>query len=352
LNRALIKDYLVFCCKRGPVRVDLLSTILVWAGIAAFLMITGIRRPQVTTLIVCEALGISLFLARRILFFLFKPEAILSLISTVIAALAVGLSVGYYFAGLVVLHVHSAVLKPNFFHLTAFFVIYVSAVTFVFYSKYRLAASMEAIQQERIKRISIEKEALEGSLRLLQAQVEPHFLFNTLSNVLSLIDTDPTKGKSMLADLIHYLRTSLSRTLPAVTTLGQETDIVTAYLNIQKIRMDERLRFAIRLPEGLRQFPLPPMLLLPLVENAIKHGLEPRTEGGEISINASTHDDVVRIEVADTGKGFSSCNEAGVGIGNVRERIRLLYGAKGRLILEENGPHGIKAIIEVPGHGL
>jgi sensor histidine kinase YesM len=204
------------------------------------------------------------------------------------------------------------------------------------------------IQQERIKRLSSEKEALEANLRLLQAQIEPHFLFNTLSNVLSLIDTNPTNGKSMLVDLIHYLRTSLSRTFPDPITLDQEMDMIKAYLNIQKIRMGERLHFKIELPDGVQKYPFPPMLLQPLVENAVKHGLEPKMEGGEITIKALEKDDLMRIEVMDTGLGLSSFQKVGVGIGNVRERIKLLYGEKGRLILEENEPSGVRAIIEVP----
>jgi sensor histidine kinase YesM len=204
------------------------------------------------------------------------------------------------------------------------------------------------IQQERIKRLSSEKEALEANLRLLQAQIEPHFLFNTLSNVLSLIDTDPTDGKSMLLDLIHYLRTSLSRTFPDTITLDQEMDMIKAYLNIQKIRMGERLQFTIELSEAARQHPFPPMLLQPLVENAVKHGLEPKMEGGEIMIKAAEENDLIRIEVTDTGNGFSSFHNTGVGIGNVRERIKLLYGEKGRFIIEENKPNGVRAIIEVP----
>jgi sensor histidine kinase YesM len=212
--------------------------------------------------------------------------------------------------------------------------------------------SEEEIQQERIKRLSIEKEALETNLRLLQAQIEPHFLFNTLSNILSLIDTDPTNGKSMLVDLIHYLRTSLSRTFPDPITLDQEIDMIKAYLNIQKIRMGERLHFKIELSDAVRKYPFPPMLLQPLVENAVKHGLEPKMEGGAIMIKVGEEDEVIRIEISDDGQGFSSFNKTGVGIGNVRERIRLLYGEKGRLILEENKPNGVRAIIEVPKHDL
>ena len=227
-----------------------------------------------------------------------------------------------------------------------------SAVSYFFYAKSRLRASKEVIQQERIKRLSSEKEALEANLRLLQAQIEPHFLFNTLSNILSLIDTDPADGKSMLVDLIHYLRTSLSRTFPDPITLDQEIDMIKAYLNIQKIRMGERLHFKIELPDAVRQHPFPPMLLQPLVENAVKHGLEPKMEGGEIMIKVGEEDEVIRIEISDDGQGFSSFNKTGVGIGNVRERIKLLYGGKGRLIVEENKPNGVRAVIEVPKHDV
>lgn len=225
-------------------------------------------------------------------------------------------------------------------------------VFYVFFSKDRLRVTKALIQQERITRLSSEKEALEATLRLLQAQIEPHFLFNTLSNVLSLIDTDPARGKAMLSDLIHYLRTSLSRTLPATTTLDQEMDMCRTYLNIQKVRMGERLRFEIDLPEALRQHPFPPMLIQPLVENAVKHGLEPKVEGGTILVEAAEAGGYVSITVADTGDGISAYEQGGIGIGNVRERLRLLFGDKGRLILEEHKPHGVKAIIEVPRDGL
>jgi LytS/YehU family sensor histidine kinase len=129
-------------------------------------------------------------------------------------------------------------------------------------------------------------------------------------------------------------------------------NIIKAYLNIQKVRMGERLRFSIELPDALREHPFPPMLLQPLVENAVKHGLEPAIEGGEITIKVVEENGLIRIEVQDTGNGFSSYDTTGVGITNVRERIRLLYGDKGRLILEANDPHGVKAIIEVPKHGV
>lgn len=348
LNREVVRNYLMFCCTRGPILIDLCFTIIIWAGIAAFLMVTGLRKPHVGTFIVCECIGISLFAARRILFFLFKPHRTMPLLFTLMGALAIGLPAGYQAAGLIFRQVFSSVVKSNPLQMIVFFTVYAAAATFVFYSKYRLEASRELAQQEKIKRLSVEKEAVEGRLRLLQAQIEPHFLFNTLSNILSLIDTDPGKGKSMLGNLIQYLRTSLSRTSPAVTTLGQEVDIIKAYLDIQKIRMSERLDYTFEVPEQLLRYPLPPMLLQPLVENAVKHGVEPMIEGGEIAIRASLNSEAMRVEISDTGKGFSPSHEPGIGIGNVKERIKLLYGERGCLTLKENESHGVTAIVELP----
>ena len=290
-----------------------------------------------------------------LLLWLFKPEKALSLAFIVITGIAGGTLIGLHLGPFVLRHFFSVVVKgpeKSLLQAIVLCIAFGSVISYFFYTKSRLSVSREVIQQERIKRLSSEKEALEAKLRLLQAQIEPHFLFNTLSNVLSLIDRDPAKGKFMLRDLIRYLRTSLSRTLPDKTTLDQEMEIIRAYLNIQKIRMGERLRFTIELPDTARLHPFPPMLLQPLVENALKHGLEPQMEGGEIIIKVTEEGDLTRIEVTDTGLGFSSFHKTGVGIANVRERIQLLYGEKGRLLLEENKPHGVRAVIEVPKDGV
>lgn len=225
-----------------------------------------------------------------------------------------------------------------------------AAGTYFFITRKRLKLRGESLEQEKIKRAEVEKEALEAKFRILQAQIEPHFLFNTLSNVVSLIDTDPARGKAMLLDLTRYLRTSLARTMPEKTTLNQEMQMISAYLNIQKIRMGERLNFSIEISEDTRHLPLPPMLLQPLVENAVKHGLEPKIDGGKITIRASRNQDMLKIDVTDTGLGLTSFNSGGVGLQNVRERIGLLYGHQGRFTLLENAPSGVQATIEVPIH--
>jgi len=229
-------------------------------------------------------------------------------------------------------------------------VMFGSIITYFFSSREQIAESQAQAQEEKIKRLTSEKKAAEANLKLLQAQIEPHFLFNTLSNALSLLDTDPKKGKSMLVDFIQYLRASLSKIREQKATLGQEMEMIQAYLNIFKVRMGDRLHYKIDLPEKLKANTFPPMLIQPLVENAIKHGLEPKVDGGEIFISGEVKDGLFRLEVVDTGDGFKGDKNFGMGLSNIRERLQTLYGNSGRLILKENEPSGLKATIEVP-HG-
>ncbi len=266
-------------------------------------------------------------------------------------ALVVGTMIGSY-SGLVLSGLSSSELfeKHGFLQLLFLGVIFGSIIAYFFSSREQIAESQARIQEEKIKRLTSEKKAAEANLKLLQAQIEPHFLFNTLSNVLSLLDTNPQKGKSMLVDFIQYLRASLSKMRDEQATLGQEMEMIRAYLSIFKVRMGDRLNYKINLPKQLEAISFPPMLIQPLVENAIKHGLEPRVEGGEIRINGIEKDGVLRLEVVDTGSGFLEERESGMGLSNIQERLQSMYGNSGRLILEENQPHGLKAAIEVP-HG-
>ena len=335
---------------------DFVYTIIISTVIAAFLTVTGITTKSfLVNFVMSQSFGIPICSTILFLLWMLKPNKISSFAILFIIGIGGGTLIGLQMGPFVLLQIFSVALEQpekGLLQTLILAITFGSVASYFFYSRARLKISEEETQQEKIKRLSSEKEALEANLRMLQAQIEPHFLFNTLSNILSLIDTNPANGKSMLVDLIHYLRTSLSRTFPDQITLDREIDKIKAYLNIQKIRMGERLHFRIELPEALREHPFPPMLLQPLVENAVKHGLEPKMEGGEIMIQAAQEDDLIRIEVRDTGLGFSSFPGGGVGIGNVKERIRLLYGGKGRLILEENKPNGVRAIVEVPKHDV
>jgi sensor histidine kinase YesM len=188
----------------------------------------------------------------------------------------------------------------------------------------------------------------EARLQALQAQVEPHFLFNTLAHVKSLYRRDPERGRRMLDRFVDYLQAALPRVRQAAVTLEQELELARAYLDIQQIRIGNRLAFTIEVPEDIAKLRFPPLMLLTLVENAIKHGIAPQTDGGAIVIRARADARQLRIEVRDTGPGLALTAGSGMGLANVRARLAALFGAGARLVIEPNAPHGVVAAIEIP----
>ncbi len=208
----------------------------------------------------------------------------------------------------------------------------------------RHAAELARAQAERAQ---LEKNVLQAQLALMQAQVEPHFLFNTLANVQHLVETDPASASRMLESLIQYLRAALPRMREDATTIGREADMAKAFLDIHRMRMGSRLDYVLEVPEELRCRPFPPMMLISLVENAIKHGVDPCCEAGSVTIRASEQGGKLRFSVADTGQGIAPRKGTGVGLANIRERLKALYGTGARLVIEENSPHGVVATIEI-----
>jgi signal transduction histidine kinase len=194
----------------------------------------------------------------------------------------------------------------------------------------------------------LEQEMAEACLHVLQAQIEPHFLFNTLANVKRLYETDPAAGSRMLGNLMNYLAIALPHMREAESTLGRETALAEAYLGIQQIRMGPRLQYRIDVPEELRANRCPPMSLLTLLENAVKHGLNPLPRGGLIEIRAREDSGSVQIAVSDTGQGFQQSSGSGTGLANVRARLAALYGAAGELALDLNEARGVTARIRLP----
>jgi histidine kinase/histidine kinase/DNA gyrase B/HSP90-like ATPase len=196
----------------------------------------------------------------------------------------------------------------------------------------------------------LKRQLAEARLKTMQAQVEPHFLFNTLASVDYLIETDPARASRMQKNLIQYLRAAVPQMRQASSTLGQEMALCRSYLEILKMRMDDRLQFTITMPAGLSTAAFPPMMLQTLVENSIKHGLEPKPEGGVLNLNADVVDGNLRVAVSDTGLGFGAATSSGGGVGlsNIRERLQALFGARSRLTIEANSPSGTIATIVVP----
>ncbi|MEN3031803.1 sensor histidine kinase [Chromobacterium amazonense] len=218
-------------------------------------------------------------------------------------------------------------------------------LSLLYYRSQALAGELEATRRREAESREAQTAA---QLAMLQAQIEPHFLFNTLANVQSLIETDPPRASRMLGYLNTYLRGSLARSRSASGTLGQELDMVGALLDIAAIRMGERLRVSVEVAEELKALPLPPLLLQPLVENALKHGLEPSVSGGEIVIRAERQDGSLRLLVRDSGVGIAEAVPAGVGLANIRERLAALYGPAAQLRLSPEQPRGVLAELVLP----
>jgi signal transduction histidine kinase len=212
----------------------------------------------------------------------------------------------------------------------------------------REIASIGAAQQAEVDRVALEREMVEARLQVLQAQVEPHFLFNTLANVRRLYDKDPAAGGRMLVNLMRYLEVALPRMRDNESTLGRDGELVEAFLRVQQIRMGQRLAFSVDIPAGLRERPVPPMMLLTLAENAIKHGLNPSPDGGLMRVTARVDGELLILSVADTGVGFRPGSGSGTGLANIRARLAAQFGDGARLALENNDLGGVTATIALP----
>lgn len=231
---------------------------------------------------------------------------------------------------------------------TLFFSILISAILYQFFKQKWLTEQAEtARERERVRALAAEKQALDAQLRSLQAQIEPHFLFNTLANVVSLIEPAPARARQMLERLIELLRARLSASRALHGTVAEEFDLLRAYLEILAIRMGPRLSYSIDLAPVVGQVRLPPLLVQPLVENAIRHGLEPKVDGGALRVRAQANGDTLEIEVSDSGLGFAATTSGGVGLSNLRERLAALYGDRARLTIEDASP-GTCARIVLP----
>ena len=218
-----------------------------------------------------------------------------------------------------------------------------------FHDEARMLEAQAEARAERLQRVEQEALASRTQLALLQAQIEPHFLFNTLSNVVGLIEAQPTVARTMLLDLTALLRTSLTRTRRSEVTLAEEMDLLRAYLGIMAVRMGTRLRWRIEADDAMLALHLPPLLVQPLVENAIRHGLEPKPEGGDLIIRCLRKGDTAVVAVEDSGCGFiDTANADSVGLANVRERLRACYGSSASLTIESNTCGGVTAYLHLP----
>jgi hypothetical protein len=259
-----------------------------------------------------------------------------------IAGVAVGWPLGMVLAGLLDERFMAPLVRPG---MLASSIVVALFVTALFQQFFRTKA----------RQIAAENAATEAQLRLLQAQIEPHFLFNTLANVVSLMDADQERAKSMLEAFVEYLRASLSGLGNGRHTLGDEIDLIDAYMRIIKIRMEDRLEYAIEVPAALRGLTLPPLTLQPLVENAIVHGLEPQIAGGRVRVGARSDGRSLVVTVDDDGAGLADPARAGgrragsgTALANIRSRLEQAYGSSASLDIGAAEPRGVRARLSLP----
>jgi len=209
----------------------------------------------------------------------------------------------------------------------------------------RAAAALEDLQ---VNEARLARELSTAQLQVLKAQIEPHFIFNVLANVRRLIRTDRRAADALLGDMLRYLEQALPALREERSDLGRERELVGAFLAIHQVRMGGRLRYTVDIPDALSGQPLPAMALLTLVENALKHGLNPLVEGGSIAVAALRADGRVELSVADTGRGMGSGLGHGTGLANLRAQLRLMFGAAASLQLSVNEPRGVVATLVMP----
>ncbi len=241
--------------------------------------------------------------------------------------------------------------EPRTISLMIFTLMATGAAVLFFSSREKMIRLQAAAAEEKARAELVARQAMQAQLQLLQAQIEPHMLFNTLANLQGLIAYDPERAQLLLDHLIQYLRATLTSSRADSTTLGQEFSLMQAYLGLMAIRMGARLTYTLQLPDALKQFQLPPMLLQPLVENAIQHGLEPKIDGGHLDVNARLDGATVLLTVSDSGLGLDhpgGSKGTQLGLSNIRERLLAIYGEQAQLLLSASQPEGATALLTLP----
>lgn len=320
-------------------------TLVFSALIAGFLTALGFGGGLIINLAFAQCIGLSiLVLTRGVLRLPLQGRV---RVAAVAAAVAVGASGGGILARLLT-GVGASPDGTREIQSLLIGVVFGCIATAIFWLRERNIRLESDLHARELAQLEAEKQSLSAQLRMLQAQIEPHFLFNSLANVSALIDADPKLAARMLEALIRYLRSSLTRTREAGGTLGDEVVLLTDYLEVLKIRMGERLTYKFRISPDLLDRAFPPMLLQPLVENAIRHGLEPKVEGGMLSVCAQMNGEQMTISVIDDGLGFSETSGSGFGLANVRARLEAVYGPEAHLELQSRVGAGATAMLSLP----
>lgn len=313
-------------------------------AIAALLYMIGTMGDFRVNFIYSQCIGLSVFLVNTLVLSRVKSRykrlAVMSL--SLPGSIALGLTLAFQLSGVGSWQAPFALQSM----LIGLFFSVIGSIAF-FLSE-RIQVLDQEVKQRRLQQMEIEKRELEANLRMLQAQIEPHFLFNTLANVSSLIEIEPVRARELLDKLIDWLRIALVRTRSEQTTLDDELNMLENYLEILGMRFGERLQWHISAADEVRATAFPPMLLQPLVENAIRHGIEPKIGGGKVTISASMQHGKLHVQVDDDGVGLGHKPGSGAGLENIWARLRALYGDKASLSLQSHVDGGVTAILEIP----
>ncbi len=333
---------------RMPFLLRVLVVLVFNTVIGLFLTLIGFGGELFDNIISAQCIGLSIFFIMTLLGLRRGPERPWLVALGVLAGAVVGTALALVVTGREL--DDTAWSRDLFLQVVLIGLLFGTIATYFFRQREQLADVHEVLQETRIQRLLAERERMLMQLRLLQAQIEPHFLFNTLANVDSLLASDVPRGRHMLQRLTAYLRSSLSHSRSEHATLGDELEVIRAYLDIMAIRMGERLQWREHLAPGVTELPLAPMLLQPLVENAIGHGLEPAVAGGQLEISAQQDGSMLEVCVTDNGVGLQpdAGGDQGVGLSNIRERLAVLYDGQGALRIEENATGGVCATLRVP----
>ena len=333
------------------VLIDCFISSLVAFIISIILYVTEISTNFTTSLLIAHSFSMScIFVA--ILTDHFYPFAARAFKTSIIVS--VGMAIGIVLTYLILLNVHGV--TANFINERLYKALVISlsigaVVTFLFHSRDKTVLIQHKLSEAQLQKAIQEKALIESQLKMLQSQIEPHFLFNTLANIQAMIFHQPEIASQLLTNLTDLLRQSLTKTRQDKIHISDEITFIKSYLSIQKIRLGERLDFHIEVSEHLPDDThIPPLLVQPLVENAVKHGIGPRPQGGEIKVTFSKINDQLCIAIKDDGVGFSISHTKGNGIAlnNIRNRVSSLFGDKGKLVIRENMSGGVTSELYIP----
>ncbi len=329
---------------RNNLIISTLSSILFNAAIAGLLTVIGFEENFWINFVFSQCIGLSIYAinATVMCHIADKRRRMMILTLTFPGSIFLGVTLGAWITGV------GDWSEPQAWVAVVIGLFFGGIGGITYFLSERIGRLDAEVKQRRMNEVESEKRQFEAHLKLLQAQIEPHFLFNTLANVSSLIEPDPAMARRLLERLIDWLRIALARARSDSATLGDELDMLENYLQILKIRFGERLRWDVQAADETRRIIFPPMLLQPLVENALRHGIEPKLGGGSLRINAQADAEKLTVAVHDDGVGFDADAQYGAGLENVWARLAALYGAAGKMTLENNSDGGLTVMLEIP----